>query len=47
MKRYINMAELMEEIKKRTVNRISAEPEADKDRHSQTRIPMNELVQYR
>lgn len=25
----------------------SAEPEADKDRHSQTRIPMDELVQYK
>ncbi len=24
-----------------------AEPEADKDRHSQTRIPMDELVQYK
>lgn len=25
----------------------SAEPEVDKDRHSQTRIPMDELVQYK
>ena len=25
----------------------SAEPEADKDRHSQTRIPMDEFVQYK
>lgn len=25
----------------------SAEPEADKNRHSQTRIPMDELVQYK
>ena len=25
----------------------SAEPKADRDRHSQTRIPMDELVQYK
>lgn len=25
----------------------SAEPEADIDRHAQTRIPMDELVQYK